>query len=557
MPCRSSAEVSSLSGAAPGAHRASRVCQLPLLFCAGMVVGYYALPLHFGPHSKLLVLVVVCTTCAFGFVLRGSPNNLRGSPFAALAAGLLIGTLCVETVVLTQSSCYFGFPVQAVSRFGGRALGDSSRVANGGYMTRFAVDSVVRGDGQSTSARAEVLVLSSPDASFSAGEKASLKAGIRELTLSGSAPEGRSGPILYTATVASSGIQRDGWVGDINRIRSRAVGAVLRVTARTGDAAGPLLQALLTGNRDNLDPLVSRQFRRAGCAHILALSGMHLGILTALVSLLFSRFFNRRAAFAVGLLFIVGFVWIAGAKPSLVRAALMFAVAGYANIRGRRTTPEAILSVCFGMQLLLAPESAMELSFQLSYLAIAGVLFAAPIVVRIASHCLTPQAAALVGAGVGAQFAVLPLVAGSFGEAFPIGLAAGIVLGPLVTLFIWSGLSTVVLSLVGGLVNGTADRLHFAATVVRAVERIAIAVTESLAKAMSAVVDAAATVPGIRLGIGTALSVSLCSIILLLLSERWFRRRGLSGTGSNLGPWLFPERSLKPVGDIVDARDDR
>jgi len=539
--------------AARTVHCASRLCQLPVLFCAGLVVGYFALPAQFGLHPKLASFAVVCATCGLGFALQGPPNFFRGSPFVALAIGVLVGAMCIETVVLNRSSRYFGFPVQTVAQFAGQALGDSSRAANGGYITRFAVTSVVGGDGRSASANAEVSVFSPVGFPFSAGEKAALKAAIRGRPVNESFGADQSKQFFYTASVTAAEIHRQGWAADIDRLRSHVVRAVLAATGATGGSAGPLLQALLTGNRDNLDPLVALQFRRAGCAHILALSGMHLGILTALLSMLFSRFLGKRTAYAVGLFFIVVFVWIAGAKPSLVRAALMFAVAGYASVRGRRTTPEAILSLCFGLQLVLAPETAMELSFQLSYLAIGGVILASPIVVRLASHYLTPQVATLVGAGIGAQFAVLPLVAGTFGEAFPIGLAAGIVLGPLVTLFVWCGLSTMAVGLVGGLLDGAADHLQVVAAAAQTAGQFARSVTESIGNVMSSVVDVAATVPGVRLGVGAALLVSLCAIGLLVLFERWASERGISGPRSSIGVWPFS----RPVDCVVDVRDDR
>lgn len=450
-----------------------------------------------------------------------TPLRCRVLPLIAVAAGLLFGGACAAAVAGAWSSQYLGIPRNSIVRFTGTVLEDSRRLADGRSLVRMRADHAFGRDGSSSASEGEVLVTAPSGSSFSAGENLVLAATIVPFGFGADGASNLYAQLTkpqFTARVSAAGIHRAGWSGALAETRSSLLHATLAVAACAGGVSAPLLQALLTGNQDSLDAGVSGDFRRAGCAHILALSGMHLGILTALVSLLFSRLFGKRPAFLLGLIFVAFYIWLAGPRPSLLRAGLMFAVAGFALVRGRRVSGAAVLSICFCVQLAAVPQSGLSLSFQLSYLAIGGILFASPIVTRLAAPYVTPAGAALAGAGVGAHVAVLPLVAAVFGEVFPVGLVAGMLLGPLVAVYLWSGLvSMAVTSLCGAFAAG----VPFASG-------LCVRVTEYLGQAMQAVVEIAAKVPGASIGVGPSLAVSLAAVCCLLIpgaAARRVRRR--------------------------------
>ncbi|WP_455382228.1 ComEC/Rec2 family competence protein, partial [Salinispira pacifica] len=453
MPCRNRG----LIRAPERGRRFPAWATCPVLFAAGVAGAYYGCttgPLESADESRLLVLAGITLLVGAGVAGSVLPHRLATFSLFVLAAGLLSGWVCAAALFSRLQMQYFGVSTANIARFDAVVTEDSRIVARGRTQAVAHVFRVYPGGGGWASSCAEVMIDAPSGLRLNRGERLRVDSRIRRAVPDG----GRSTPEVLTAvpcrsTVIAADISRLGWASAEAALRASLLTALLRTAERAGGQNSPLLQALLTGNQDNLAAGVARQFRRAGCAHILALSGMHLGVLTAAISLLFARLFSRRAAYVVGLLFVAGYVWLAGPKPSLVRAALMFGVAGFAVFRGRRLSPYHALALCFALQLLLQPAAGHAVSFGLSYLAIAGVIVGSSVVVRGAGALLTPPGAALVGAGVGAQISVLPLSVAVFGEVFPFGIAAAVVLGPLVTLYIWTGLVSMSVAVLAPLVS--------------------------------------------------------------------------------------------------------
>ena len=144
-----------------------------------------------------------------------------------------------------------------------------------------------------------------------------------------------------------------------------------------------LLLALLTGRRELLDRATMQAFRAAGASHILALSGLHLGIIYLILSKLLFFLGNSRRAWILRSAIIVGFsafyTIMTGAGPSLVRAFIFITIAEIArNCPGRRKTPAGVLCTALLIQLCLRPGVILSLGFQLSYLAMLGIFLLFP-----------------------------------------------------------------------------------------------------------------------------------------------------------------------------------
>ncbi len=144
-----------------------------------------------------------------------------------------------------------------------------------------------------------------------------------------------------------------------------------------------LLKALLTGQRKELGRAVTLSFRAAGASHLLALSGLHLGVIYLILSKLLSILGNSRIACAARSGLIVGFsafyVLMTGASPSIVRAFLFIVLAEIAgNCPGRSKTPIGVWCTAMLIQLVFRPESVSSVGFQLSYLAMLGIFLVYP-----------------------------------------------------------------------------------------------------------------------------------------------------------------------------------
>ena len=145
----------------------------------------------------------------------------------------------------------------------------------------------------------------------------------------------------------------------------------------------PLLKALLTGDRSGLSADTVRVFRESGGAHLLALSGLHIGILYLLLSRLLWPLGNspraRRLRYALIVLAAGLFTLMTGASPSIVRAFLFIFLNETARIACRPRDPLRILSTALLIQLVLTPSAISSTGFQLSYLAMAGIFLLFPI----------------------------------------------------------------------------------------------------------------------------------------------------------------------------------
>lgn len=136
--------------------------------------------------------------------------------------------------------------------------------------------------------------------------------------------------------------------------------------------AAPLVKAVVTGNRDSLSDGFTSLLQRAGLAHTVAVSGMHLACLAGFLALLLGRGSRRSALISLPIIFL--FTLMAGSTPSVVRAAIMVTMLQLAPLLGRER--DSFTSVAFALFLLLVhnPFAIASAGLQLSFAAVAGIL---------------------------------------------------------------------------------------------------------------------------------------------------------------------------------------
>ncbi len=155
----------------------------------------------------------------------------------------------------------------------------------------------------------------------------------------------------------------------------------------SSDTTGPLVKALLTGDRSGLTKDITRIFRDSGASHLLALSGLHLGVIYLILIRLAAPLGNGRRARILKYSLIVGaaafYSIMTGAAPSIVRALLFIILNETAKLLGRKREPARVLFTALTVQLALKPGVITSVGFQLSYLAMAGIFFLFPTLDRI------------------------------------------------------------------------------------------------------------------------------------------------------------------------------
>lgn len=191
-----------------------------------------------------------------------------------------------------------------------------------------------------------------------------------------------------------------------------------------------LAAALTLGWRADMDPDTQAAFRDAGIAHLLAVSGLHVGLVAAIASLLcFWIPKERRGRIARGVLTLAavwGFALITGMKPSTMRAALMFSLFIVSNIGERGTPSMNLLAATALLTLTARPMLLFDVGWQMSYAAVAGILLARPLIGLYHNRIWVATTVCLA-----ATAATLPITTASFHTIQPYFLIANVVIIPL------------------------------------------------------------------------------------------------------------------------------
>lgn len=209
------------------------------------------------------------------------------------------------------------------------------------------------------------------------------------------------------------------------RVRHRLVRNYL-VPTFDGEALG-LLSALTLGDKQALSAEVRTVYSNAGVAHVLALSGMHVGIICGVLSFLLGLFFRQhslrwlRELFTIVLLW--GFALLVGMPASVVRAVSMCTLYIVARWFSDGTTSSLhILMLTAFLMLLVRPLYLFDVGFQLSFMAMVSILWIEPylgqFMRKYASHSVVSYFVGIVCMSFAAQLGTFPLVLYHFGT-FP------------------------------------------------------------------------------------------------------------------------------------------
>lgn len=236
--------------------------------------------------------------------------------------------------------------------------------------------------------------------------------------------------------------------GKINRIRSLCRLQFMRIMYSWNDGGG-LLLSLLCGVREYTKESTGNAFKRAGLSHILALSGMHLSMFSAIALFIGDRIKRKRVSTIIRISAVFVFVWFAGFSPSLERAFICSMTLIISEIAGcRKPDMLLVLSFSFLVQSIISPSHIQNAGFILSYAALAGILLTQKFFMIITSRFLPKIISSSLSSSLGAQTTTAPISLKMFGTFSPFGTIATIVVSPLVTVFIYSGLVLIILSMI-------------------------------------------------------------------------------------------------------------
>jgi competence protein ComEC len=312
----------------------------------------------FIPVVVLSLFQVLASWPLTGDVSPGTLRFLRLLParLAALAVGMAFGIGAGTGAVQSIS---FGIPEDSVVAISGVALNDPRMVSGGGAITTISLRMITGKDKARVGARGEITVLFPQESAerlkeFGRGAEVFAEGELGR-------DRGHADNVFFAKTLH---ITQPAPPLDRFRTGLRMDIAYRFTRSPFGDPSwGGLALALLIGIRDNLDASFTAVYRDAGCAHILALSGMHLAILIGIISFLLRKPLGLRPAAIIGVCIILAYCYIVGPMPSLNRAALMYFLCFVSVLGMLRRDPLLLLCMAFLIQLAVTPPSGFSLSF--------------------------------------------------------------------------------------------------------------------------------------------------------------------------------------------------
>ncbi len=185
-----------------------------------------------------------------------------------------------------------------------------------------------------------------------------------------------------------------------------------------------ILSALTLGYKRELDPETKQIFSASGASHVLAVSGLHVGIVFWVISLLFGflrRMKNGRVLFVLVSISILWFyAFITGLSPSVMRASAMFSIFVFGENINRKSNIYNSLAASAFFLLLINPNNLFDVGFQLSYAAVFGIVFLQPKLEKIilVKNRFLKFFWSLITVSIAAQIATFPLTSYYFGQ-FP------------------------------------------------------------------------------------------------------------------------------------------
>ena len=213
-----------------------------------------------------------------------------------------------------------------------------------------------------------------------------------------------------------------------------------------------VVAALTVGDKSVLTSELKEIYSAAGVSHVLALSGLHIGILSALLYFLLAPIGRLRNGTKIRSLVVVVILWcfafLSGLSPSVIRAVTMFSLYFLATcVSEERFTGIYALSLAAFLMLIYQPLYLFDLSFQLSFLAVASILFFYPLI----AGCFSVKNRLLawiwnaVSVSLSAQLGTLPLILYCFGTFPTYFLLANLIVGVLAVCVLGGALAALLL----------------------------------------------------------------------------------------------------------------
>lgn len=204
-----------------------------------------------------------------------------------------------------------------------------------------------------------------------------------------------------------------------------------------------VLSALTLGVRNEISDKLKEDYSVSGASHVLALSGLHVGMIFLVLNLLFSPIsllpYGKFISWSAVTVILFAFAVFTGLSPSVVRACFMMAAFGFAGLIKRGGTSLNTLFLIALCLLVYNPMYISNVSFLLSFAAVLFILLFQPLIIsklRIGNRCVR-YVVDLFVISIIAQIGVSPIVAYYFGSFSVFGVLSSVLIVPLLTVLMY------------------------------------------------------------------------------------------------------------------------
>ena len=265
---------------------------------------------------------------------------------------------------------------------------------------------------------------------------------------------------ILTKTVGSTTLK-----GQAERFRNYLLENLKQTSLGFDERA--IIQALVLGQKKDINKDLYSSYATAGAAHILAVSGLHVGILYFILTFILS-FINRLkyGSFIQSFLIIFClwfFAFVTGLSPSVTRAVTMFSIFAFAKTINRESSTMNNLFLSFFLLILVNPLWLFHVGFQLSYLAVFSIILVQPKLSRYyrPKFYIDKLFWGIFTVSIAAQLGVLPLSIYYFHQFPGLFFLTNIVVLPIIGLLLGGGILLLILSVVNFLPDQFAKTYNF------------------------------------------------------------------------------------------------
>lgn len=313
------------------------------------------------------------------FLCSSPLRQLRVRPWWIVAVGLLSMSSGALSLQLSRPT-----PIELSKLNGKTVSGMIESIESYDFSMRLQVR-LIQADDHALNAQCVLITTQGCDYSVHEGDLVSFRGNLSPITNLGNPDEfdrqsnrWQQG-ILYEQHLAVNQLRRVGHrptlLSHSASLRQRLIEQVLSTSLSS--PCQDLMIALLLGDDRQIAPSVRDKFSTAGIAHILALSGLHVGLIASLIWFLFfplDYLRLKRLRLVLTLAVLAGFAWLTGMSPSVVRATIMIGFTLIAIVLYRKSLALNAMCVSALLTLSIWPTALYQAGFQLSYITVGAIV---------------------------------------------------------------------------------------------------------------------------------------------------------------------------------------